>query len=136
MSRALLSIAILLLGLRPALADPSEIEVLRARSAALEQRVEELERALQTNSSQAGCDAVAAPESWRNRQNWERLRKGMSRFDVWRILGEPGKVSSYDGFERWEYPDLLGGRVSFDDAGVLSAWRPPPPPSRPTTTVH
>jgi hypothetical protein len=50
----------------------------------------------------------------------------MSRFDVFRILGEPGKVASYDGFERWEYPDLRGGRVNFDDAGRVMGWRLPP----------
>ena len=50
----------------------------------------------------------------------------MSRFDVFRILGEPGKVASYDGFERWEYPDLRGGRVNFDDTGAVVGWRLPP----------
>jgi hypothetical protein len=52
----------------------------------------------------------------------------MSRFDVFRILGEPGKVASYDGFERWEYPDMLGGRVNFNDDGKLVGWRLPPEP--------
>lgn len=46
-------------------------------------------------------------------------------------LAEPGKVASYDGFERWEYPDLRGGRVNFDDAGALMGWRLPPGPRQP-----
>jgi hypothetical protein len=51
----------------------------------------------------------------------------MSRYDVMRTLGEPGKITLYDGFERWEYPDLLGGRVHFDDAGHVAGWREPRP---------
>lgn len=71
-------------------------------------------------------EAAASPQAWQELASWERLGRGMSRFDVFRILGEPGKVSSYDGFERWEYPDLRGGRVNFDDAGALLSWRLPP----------
>ena len=74
---------------------------------------------------------AASPEAWQTPESWERLAKGMSRFDVFRILGEPGKVASYDGFERWEYPDLRGGRVNFDDAGALLSWRLPPDLRRP-----
>jgi hypothetical protein len=73
----------------------------------------------------------AQREPWKDRQRWAHLAKGMSRFDVFRILGEPGKVASYDGFERWEYPDMLGGRVNFNDDGELVGWRLPPEPRRP-----
>ena len=66
-------------------------------------------------------------EPWRYPASWQRLHRGMTRFEVMRILGDPGKVSVYDGFERWEYPDLLGGRVNFDDAGLLPGWRAPRP---------
>jgi hypothetical protein len=79
-------------------------------------------------------EAAASPQAWQDLARWEHLRRGMSRFDVFRILGEPGKVSSYDGFERWEYPDLLGGRVNFDDSGALLGWRPPRAPRRPPAT--
>jgi hypothetical protein len=74
----------------------------------------------------ARAEPAGSPQAWQARESWERLAKGMSRFDVLRILGEPGKVASYDGFERWEYPDLRGGRVNFDDAGELLSWRAPP----------
>jgi hypothetical protein len=79
----------------------------------------------------AGPQSAASPQAWQDPARWEQLRRGMSRFDVFRILGEPGKVSSYDGFERWEYPDLLGGRVNFDDSGALLGWRPPRESRRP-----
>lgn len=63
-----------------------------------------------------------APDAWKERSRWQRLQRGMSRFDVLRLLGDPGKVSAYDGFERWEYPGALGARVSFDDRGRVAGW--------------
>ena len=60
--------------------------------------------------------------AWRSPENWRRLRIGMSRAEVVGILGEPGKVTSYYAFERWEYPDALGERVDFDERGRVSVW--------------
>ncbi len=65
------------------------------------------------------------PDAWQRSTSWRRLRRGMSRFEVFTVLGEPGRVAQYDGFERWEYPDFLGGRAYFDDGGRLTGWRPP-----------
>jgi outer membrane protein assembly factor BamE (lipoprotein component of BamABCDE complex) len=75
----------------------------------------------------AGSDPACAlaPDAWKDRERWRRLEKGMSRFDVLRLLGDPGKVSSYDGFERWEYPGALGARVNFDDRGRVVGWIAP-----------
>jgi len=117
--RRLCGLAAIALALRAGPAPAGELEELRARAAALERRVGELEREL---AAAPACD----PEGWRRPESWQRLRRGMSRFDVLRLLGEPGKVASYDGFERWEYPDLLGGRVNFDDRGELQGWLAPP----------
>lgn len=61
-------------------------------------------------------------EGWRDPARWRLLRLGMSRFDVLRILGEPGKVTRYYAFERWEYPAALGRRVNFDERGRLIGW--------------
>jgi hypothetical protein len=110
-SRIPFVIAALLLGVHPALAQPAA-------------------------APEAPLAAPAAPggaqrEAWRDRQRWAHLARGMSRFDVFRVLGEPGKVASYDGFERWEYPDMLGGRVNFNDDGKLVGWRLPPEPRPP-----
>jgi hypothetical protein len=71
-----------------------------------------------------------SPRAWEDPARWGRLREGMSRFDVFRLLGEPGKVSVYDGFERWEYPAALGARVNFDDRGEVASWWPRPPAGR------
>jgi outer membrane protein assembly factor BamE (lipoprotein component of BamABCDE complex) len=66
--------------------------------------------------------AAGAAADWRDPASWQQLRVGMSRSDVLRILGEPGKVTRYYAFERWEYPDALGERVNFDERGRLVAW--------------
>ncbi|MGH0028996.1 MAG: outer membrane protein assembly factor BamE domain-containing protein [Myxococcota bacterium] len=68
--------------------------------------------------------AAVAPAAadWRDARSWQRLRVGMSQAQVLRILGEPGRVTHYYAFERWEYPDALGRRVNFDEKGRLVAW--------------
>jgi outer membrane protein assembly factor BamE (lipoprotein component of BamABCDE complex) len=71
--------------------------------------------------------ATARPEErgdWRDPERWRELRLGMSPAQVVALLGEPGKVTSYYAFERWEYPDALGQRINFDERGKLSAWGP------------
>jgi hypothetical protein len=80
------------------------------------------------------CDASARALSerpWEDPARWGKLRRGMSRFDVFRLLGEPGKVSAYDGFERWEYPAALGAQVNFDDRGEVASWWPRQPGALP-----
>jgi outer membrane protein assembly factor BamE (lipoprotein component of BamABCDE complex) len=66
--------------------------------------------------------AEAHAAGWRDPASWRRLRVGMSQGQVVRILGDPGRVTRYYGFTRWEYPDALGLRVNFDDRGRLLAW--------------
>ena len=69
----------------------------------------------------AGSAGDAQPD-WRSPETWQRLRVGMSQLDVLRILGEPGRITRYYAFERWEYPDALGKRVNFDERGRLLVW--------------
>ncbi len=70
----------------------------------------------------AGGSTGAAHPNWRSPETWQRLRVGMSQLDVLRILGEPGRITHYYAFERWEYPDALGRRVNFDERGRLLVW--------------
>lgn len=79
----------------------------------------------------APATPAQAPESsrttqsdWRSPESWRRLRVGMSQAEVAAILGEPGRVTRYYAFTRWEYPDALGRRVNFDAQGRLLAWGP------------
>ena len=126
----------MLLQLAPSTTRAGE-EDLSARVRALEQEVAELTTEVQRLERQlaeqrARRDATPPAgrgEGWRELRNWRSLRKGMSRFEVMQLLGEPGKVSDYYSFERWEYPDALGGRVNFDSSGSVAGWRPPPPGS-------
>jgi outer membrane protein assembly factor BamE (lipoprotein component of BamABCDE complex) len=71
----------------------------------------------------AGSAQLVATD-WRSPASWRRLRVGMSQAEVAQILGEPGKVTRYYAFTRWEYPDALGRRVNFDERGRLLAWGP------------
>jgi hypothetical protein len=66
--------------------------------------------------------ADPAPAGWRDPAAWRRLRVGMSEGEVLRILGDPGRITRYYAFTRWEYPDALGRRVNFDERGRLLAW--------------
>ena len=68
--------------------------------------------------------AQLAATDWRSPASWRRLRVGMSQAEVAQILGEPGKITRYYAFTRWEYPDALGRRVNFDERGRLLAWSP------------
>ncbi len=61
---------------------------------------------------------------WRSPERWARLRLGMGPAEVVRLLGEPGRITRYYAFTRWEYPDALGRRVNFDERGRLIAWGP------------
>lgn len=68
-------------------------------------------------------DPVRAERAdWRSPASWRRLRVGMSQLEVLRILGEPGKITRYYAFTRWEYPDALGRRVDFDERERLLSW--------------
>jgi hypothetical protein len=112
----------------PALrAEVSALEACETRTALLEKRL----GMLQLRLGQLEHELAARPqaesrpsEAWRDRAVWKTLREGMSEADVLRILGPPGRVTTYYGFRRWEYPDALGARVNFDERGRLSAWGP------------
>jgi hypothetical protein len=93
------------------------------RSALLERRLEALQMRLQNLEHELASRPPAAPrDAWRDPAVWRTLRTGMSQSDVLRILGPPGRVTTYYGFERWEYPDALGQRVDFDERGRLIVW--------------
>lgn len=102
-------------------ADPSALRIamLEKRLYFLQQRLNELEHELSTRPR-----SEAAAEAWRNDAAWHQLRLGMSQADVLRILGAPGRTTTYYGFQRWEYPDALGKRVDFDESGQLISWPP------------
>ena len=59
---------------------------------------------------------------WEKRENWRKLRHGMSKDEVRRILGEPERISGNAfGGESWDYPGLLAG-VYINSDGKLTSW--------------
>src|SRR5262245_51612502 len=111
----LVALALAPLALR---ADVSAVEACEARNAMLEKRLGMLQ--LRLASLEHELAARPGPESaprepWRDLAVWKTLRPGMSQADVARVLGPPGRVTTYYGFQRWEYPDALGARVNFDE---------------------
>jgi hypothetical protein len=93
------------------------LALLEKRLGALQLRLRQLEHELASRPR-----ADAAQGAWQRRETWQQLRGGMSQAEVARLLGPPGRVTSYYGFQRWEYPDALGARVNFDESGRLLAW--------------
>jgi len=59
---------------------------------------------------------------WRDKSQWRKLQRGMSKDDVRKLLGEPGKISSAKFYEFWYY---AGGNVTFDNKGRLDYWDEP-----------
>ena len=57
-----------------------------------------------------------------DKTQWRKLQRGMSKDDVRKLIGEPGKVSVGKYFEFWYY---AGGDVSFDSKGRLDSWDEP-----------
>ncbi len=109
-------------------AESSEVGELRARVTRLELELSELRVALERLEARLAEPAPARTGPlWADASRWQQLRRGMTRFQVMQLLGEPGKVSPYYGLERWEYPGVFGARVVFDASGRLGSWTRPRP---------
>ena len=55
----------------------------------------------------------------KDRSQWRRLQRHMSKDDVRNLLGEPTRVSVSRFYEAWSY---LGGTVTFDGKGHVDSW--------------
>lgn len=60
----------------------------------------------------------AAPPT-KDRTQWRKLQRRMSKDDVKKLLGDPPRVSVSRYYESWDY---LGGTVTFDSKGRLDFW--------------
>jgi hypothetical protein len=67
----------------------------------------------------AGPSAGSAAPVGRDRSQWRKLARRMSRDDVRKLLGEPLRVSVSRFYESWDY---LGGTVTFDGKGRVDFW--------------
>lgn len=70
--------------------------------------------------AQSTENASQAPNE--DRSQWRKLQRGMSKDDVKKLIGEPGKVSVGKYYEFWYYG---GGSVTFDSKGRLDSWNEP-----------
>lgn len=79
-------------------------------------------------SSRAGSPVAAgkAPKpEWRDLSRWATLKRGMSRQEVRRILGEPTRIEEMTSITFWRYGDPKGGVVAFNSTGTVSLWLEP-----------
>lgn len=110
----------------PAIVFPQDqnkkIKELELKIIQLEQRIEKLEAIILESQRLQAKPIVSSPNKWKDRANWRLLRKGMSKTEVERILGEPPKVDVGSYFEHWYYPDALGGDVRFNSNGEVDSW--------------
>jgi len=58
----------------------------------------------------------------KDKSQWRRLQRHMSKDDVRNLLGEPMRVSVSRFFEVWNY---FGGSVTFDGKGRVDSWNEP-----------
>ena len=109
----------------PAFSQAAEQKVrdLEKKITQLELRVAKLEEAILRLQKNQAKPAAAAADGWKSKSNWRSLKKGMTKDDVERILGEPPKVVPNTHYgDIWYYPDAQGGFASFDTNGILTSW--------------
>lgn len=75
-------------------------------------------------SSSRASGGTSKP-NWRDVSLWRSLKREMSKEDVRRILGEPGKVTELGFMAIWNYGYPLGGSVTFGGNGLLESWSEP-----------
>ncbi len=62
---------------------------------------------------------------WEDKQNWRKLRSGMSKDEVTDLLGEPDRIDKFPSFEVWSYGDYGSGFVHFSSPGKAESWSEP-----------
>lgn len=89
----------------------------------LEKRVSELEKRVDLiEENMSGANKVdASDEEKPYRENWRKLREGMSQDKVQELLGRPDRVDG-GSMTVWHYPRM--GRIYFI-RGKLDSWSEP-----------
>lgn len=120
---AVTALTFVFFSLQPVTGQDEEILRLRQKISDLEDRIKDLEGLLTVfkdpESLHPGDD-----QGWQNKKNWRTLKSGMTREQVYEILGEP--IKEIDGVRTlWYYPNIYCGYVSFDETGCLTKWSEP-----------
>lgn len=89
----------------------------------LEKRVSDLEKRVDLiEETLSGTDKVETSEKGQpNRENWRKLREGMSKDKVQELLGKPDRIDG-GSLAVWHYPN--GGTVHFY-RGKVHRWSEP-----------
>ena len=95
----------------------NKISELSGRLSQLEKRVDKLESQIRSG----GTQSTKGDSSEKN--NWRKLRKGMTKNEVTAILGEPRNITVYRYSEVWRYQGM--SKVEFDNNGRVTSWSEP-----------
>ncbi len=102
------------------------LQELEKRIEGLEMRILILEKTISglLSSEKVGQVSESKPigKPWEDITVWRKLKRGMSKQEVTRLLGEAHRIDVYSTFEEWHYD--MGGHISFD-SGKVSSWREP-----------
>ncbi len=111
--------------------DDAEIKDLRNRIEYLEKKVEAMDQTLtkmmailNASPSVSRSQQSVTPDQlkWKDKQNWRRLRSGMSKDEVTDVLGEPDNIDKFPSWEVWRYGYA---EVQFSSAEKLDSWHEP-----------
>ena len=121
---------------RIAYGDDVQINELRNRIEYLQKQVETMNQTLMQmmdilngSSSVSRDQQSVTPDrlKWEDRQNWRRLRSGMSKGEVTNLLGEPNRIDNFGDHEVWYYVDPIqreSGIVRISKEKIASWFEP------------
>ena len=72
-----------------------------------------------------GGVGTSTQSKWQDKQNWRKLRSGMSKSEVTDLLGEPTRIDNFGIFEDWQYGLGGGASVRFSSEARLDSWHEP-----------
>jgi outer membrane protein assembly factor BamE (lipoprotein component of BamABCDE complex) len=75
-----------------------------------------------SNGASAASAQQSDTPSAKDKSQWRKLQRHMSRDDVKKLLGEPDRISVSRFFESWYYSS---GSVTFDGKGHVDFWSEP-----------
>ena len=110
-----------------AAATSAQKETVEERVALLEKHVGDLQERVAKLEKQLTARLVSVGKDAREGKNgvalWRALRKGMTKDEVKRLLGEPKDMMKLNEFDVWDYAG--GGIVRFGASGLVDNWYEP-----------
>ncbi len=112
----------------------AQIDALNKQLDRLEKRVQSRLPPLDANtppltaSPRAQPKLTALQESEKLRTGWTQLRRGLSKTELRRLLGDPASKIKLDRQTLWyyTYPGIGNGSVMLGHTGKVTGWQEPP----------